>query len=132
MGQELLDFFSGNNIEVAVGLSSEQDCLPTPRYDVKLRKGVREESFVILGDPESEQRMDPEDVFRALLIRIQMHENSACLSSPMTLLYRETASRLKDLLGNNGYYDFLNMSSVRRRCKRERFFTMNRPELSYK
>lgn len=131
MGQELLDFFSGNNIEVAVGLSSDQDCLPTPRYDVKLRKGVREESFVILGDPESEQRMNPEDAFRALLIRIQMHENSACLSSPMTLLYRETASRLKELLGNNGYYDFLNMNSARRVCGKDKFFTLNRPELRY-
>ncbi len=118
MGHELLDFFSKENIEVAVGLSSEQDCLPTPRYEVKLRKGVREESFVILGDPESEQRLMPEDAFRALLIRIQMHENIACLSSPMTLLYRETASRLKDLLGNNGYYDFLNMPSIRRASRK--------------
>lgn len=118
MGHELLDFFSKENIEVAVGLSSEQDCLPTPRYEVKLRKGVREESFVILGDPESEQRLMPEDAFRALLIRIQMHENSACLSSPMTLLYRETASRLKDLLGNNGYYDFLNIPNIRRASRK--------------
>ncbi len=131
MGHELLDFFNVNNIEVAVGLSSEQNCLPTPRYDVKLRKGVREESFVIMGDPESEQRMMPEDAFRALLIRIQMHENSACLSSPMTLLYRETASRLKDLLGNNGYYDFLNMSSVRRTWKKDKSFAVGSPELRY-
>ncbi len=129
MGRELLDFFDGNNIEVAVGLSKEQDSFPSPRYDVKLRKGVREESFVILGDPESEQRMMPEDVFRALLIRIQMHENSVCLSSPMTLLYRETASRLKDLLGNNSYNDFLNMSNIRHTDDKKRSYKVNGSEL---
>lgn len=105
----LLDFFSGRNIEVTVELSNEQDSLPCPRYEVKISNGGRGEFFIILGDPESGHRLKPEDALRSLLIRIRMHENSVCCSSPSTALQCETAARLKDLLGNDVYCDFLNM-----------------------
>ena len=109
MGSELLEFFASRNIEIVVVPSGKQDGEPIPRYDVSLRKGQKEELFVIFGESESEQPITPEDALRALLIRIRLHENNAVLSSGLDMLCRETASKLKEFLGPDNYSVFLNL-----------------------
>ncbi len=109
MGMELEQFIAGRNIEVVLGLSGEQDGQPIPRYEVSLRKGEKKESFVIFGDSEFEQRITPEDAFRALLSRVRLHENKVELSPGLDLLCCETAIRLKEFLGPDNYSDFLSL-----------------------
>ncbi len=109
MRMKLQKFIAGRNIEIALGLSREQDGQPIPRYDVILRKGEKKESFVIFGDSESEQRMTPEDAFRALHSRIRLHETKAELSSGLDLLFCETATKLKNFLGPDNYSDFVKL-----------------------
>jgi len=111
MGNELLEFLPSRNIEIAFGLSRGQDGLPITRYDVSLRKGDKEESFVILGDSESKGGITPEDALRALLIRSQLYENNAFFSSDLDMLCRETATRMKEFLGPDNYFDFLNFEA---------------------
>jgi hypothetical protein len=94
-----------------LGPSGGQDGLPITRYDISLKKGEKEESFVILGDSESGQRIMPEDAFRALLIRVRLHENNGALSSGFDMLCRETATRLRELLGPDNYSDFLKLDT---------------------
>ncbi len=109
MGSELLQFLASRNIEIALKPSGEQDGLTIPGYNVRLRKGEKEESFVIFGDSETEQRMTPEDALRALLIRARLHENNAVLSPGFDMLCGETATRLKKFLGPDNYSDFLKL-----------------------
>ncbi len=111
MGSELVKFFAGRNIEIALDANAEREGLAIPRYDVSLRKGEKEESFIILGDSESNQRMTPEDAFRTLLIRVQLHENNVSLSPALDMLCCETATRLKEFLGPDNYFNFLNLET---------------------
>jgi|GEM_PF-3488920 len=111
MESELLEFISRRNIEISLKPSGGQNGLPVPSYDVILRKGEKGESFVILGDTESEQRITPEDALRALLIRVQLHENNAIFASGLDIICRETATRLKEFLGPSNYSDFLNLEA---------------------
>jgi hypothetical protein len=113
MSEDFLGFLSGRNIEVIVGLSSEQSSLPFPRYDVTLRKDDVVATFAVLGDPESGRRMTPADASRALHIRISLHEGRVGLLPPADSLYRETATSLRDLLGLRNYREFLDLGSDR-------------------
>ncbi len=106
---KLQEFIVRRKIEIELGLGGEQKGLPVPAYDVSLRKDDREESFVIFGDSQSMKRMTPEDAFRALRSRVQLHENKVELSPGLDMLCRETASRLKKFLGPDNYSDFLNL-----------------------
>lgn len=112
MESELVKFFAGQNIEIALGTCAVQDGLDIPKYDVSLRKGEKEESFIILGDSESDKQITPEDAVRALLIRAQLQENNVELLSGSDMLYRETATRLKELLGPDNYFDFMHLGIV--------------------
>lgn len=109
MGKDLHDFIDRQNIEIKLGLSGEQNGQAISRYEVILRKGEKKESFLILGDSESEQRMTPEDAFRALHSRIRLHETKVELSSDINMLCFETATRLKKFLGPDNYSDFLKL-----------------------
>lgn len=113
MSEDFLGFFSGRKIEVIVVLSSEQNSLPFPRYDVTLKKDDLEATFAVLGDPESGQRMTPADASRALHIRTSLHEGRVGLLPTADSLYRETAASLRDLLGLRNYREFLDMGSDR-------------------
>ena len=111
MGRELLEFFNSQNIEIALEPSGEQDGVSIPRYNVSLRKGEKEESFVIFGDSETEQRMTPEDALRAIFIRVRLHENKVELSSGLDMLCCETATKLMEFLGPDNYSNFLNLQT---------------------
>ncbi|HET6419221.1 MAG TPA: hypothetical protein VFG19_03635 [Geobacteraceae bacterium] len=120
MGSALPEFLARLNIEISPGPSGERNGPPIPRYEVILRKGEREESFVIFGDPESEQRITPGDVLRALLIRIRLHETNAALSPGSEKLCSETATRLKEFLGPEDYSDLLNLDMNSRHALSEK------------
>jgi hypothetical protein len=113
MPEHFLGFFSERNIEVIVVLSSEQNSLPFPRYDVMLSKDDRRTIFTILGDPESGRSMTPEEACRALNIRISLYEDGVYFSPSADSLNRETATRLRELLGHKSYLDFLDLESGR-------------------
>jgi hypothetical protein len=116
MSENFLGFLSGKKIEVFVVLSSEQDSIPFPRYDVTLKKDDLKATFAVLGDPDSDQRMTPADASRALHIRISLHEDKVGLLPPADSLYRETATLLRDLLGLRNYREFLDLGSARQAC----------------
>ncbi len=111
MESGLLEFIVSRGVEIELGPSGEQDRLSIPKYEVNLRKDEKEASFVILGNSESKQLMTLEDAFRALSIRVQLHENNADLSSYFDMLCRDTATRLKEFLGSDNYSDFLSMET---------------------
>ncbi len=112
IGSELHEFIAERNIEIALELRGERDSLTIPEYDVSLKRGEKEESFIILGDSESNQRITPEDVIRTLLIRAQLHENNIDLLPNSDMLYRETATKLKEFLGPDNYFYFMHLDIV--------------------
>ena len=109
IGNELHEFIAEQNIEITLEPRGERNGLTIPEYDISLRKGEREESFIILGDLESDQLITPEDAIRTLLIRAQLHEYNVDLLPNSDILYRETATRLKEFLGPDNYFDFMHL-----------------------
>jgi hypothetical protein len=117
MTEHFLGFFSERNIEVIVELSSEQNSLSFRHYDVMLSTEDRKTLFTISGDPESGRSMTPEEACRALNIRISLYEDGVCFSPSADSLHRETATGLRDLLGQESYRDFLYLERGRQALK---------------
>jgi plasmid maintenance system antidote protein VapI len=111
MAMTFLEFLSERSIEITVSRGSKSDGQPITHYDVALTRDGSNGSFIIIGSPEAEQGLTPEDAARALHIRVNMHENKTALSIDSAAICRETAARLKDLLGAATYQDFINLQN---------------------
>lgn len=127
MAQIFLDFLTASAIDVSVMNGEMPDGYNLARYTVTLTRNGTCENFTILGTPETALQLTREDAARALHIRASMHENRAALSGDTETLCRETAGRLKELLGPSAYRNFLVLqdnagTSPRRRSLFSRLF----------